>query len=213
MRLCRSLQWCGYQDARPGLSRRPQMPHQGLVAGLLREAAEVTRSLSSFPGLPDIEPLVCIPLAALAKSVGAIASPFEAYLALRGMKTLAVRMERQCSNAQRVAEFLEKHPQVTEVHYPGLTSHPQHELCMRQMRSGGAVVTVRLKGSADSESDLELMRRFFGRLQIWVLAESLGGVESMINHSATMSHGSMTKEQRAEVGVYDTTLRLSVGLE
>ncbi|CAJ1437019.1 unnamed protein product [Effrenium voratum] len=152
-------------------------------------------------------------LAALAKSVGAIASPFEAYLALRGMKTLAVRMERQCSNAQRVAEFLEKHPQVTEVHYPGLTSHPQHELCMRQMRSGGAVVTVRLKGSADSESDLELMRRFFGRLQIWVLAESLGGVESMINHSATMSHGSMTKEQRAEVGVYDTTLRLSVGLE
>eukprot|EP00435_Cladocopium_sp_Y103_P032636 s1219_g8.t1 len=171
-------------------------------------------------------------LNALAKSVGAIASPFEAYLALRGMKTLAVRMERQCSNAQKVAEFLVKHENVTEVHYPGLASHPQHALCRRQMRSGGAVVTVRLKGKDESD-DLEVMRRFFSRLKIWVLAESLGGVEawtaagdhqwinlgqqlaeeSMINHSASMSHGSMSKEERAEVGVYDTTLRLSVGIE
>ncbi|CAK9027474.1 unnamed protein product [Durusdinium trenchii] len=153
-------------------------------------------------------------LGALAKSVGAIASPFEAYLALRGMKTLAVRMERHCGNAQRLAEFLSQHPQISEVHYPGLPSHPQHSLCKKQMRTGGAVVTVRLKGaSSGGETDLDVMKRFFSKLRIWVLAESLGGVESMINHSATMSHGSMTKEQRAEVGVYDTTLRLSVGIE
>eukprot|EP00439_Symbiodinium_sp_Y106_P018759 s6383_g2.t1 len=151
-------------------------------------------------------------LASLAKAVGGIASPFEAYLALRGMKTLAVRMERQCRNAQRVAEFLDGHPCVDEVHYPGLPRHPQHELCKRQMRSGGAVVTVRFKGRP-GEEDLDMMRRFFSKIQFWILAESLGGVESMINHSATMSHGSMTKEQRASVGIYDTTLRLSVGVE
>lgn len=146
-------------------------------------------------------------------AVGAIASPFESYLALRGMKTLAVRMERQCSNAQQVAEFLEQHPRIAEVHYPGLASHLEHELCRRQMRTGGAVVAVRLRGSSNSLSDLDCMRRFFARLRYWVLAESLGGVESMINHSATMSHASMSKEQRAQVGIYDTTLRLSVGLE
>ena len=90
-------------------------------------------------------------LSALAKAVGSIASPFEAYLALRGMKTLALRMERQCRNAQKVAEYLECHEKVVEVHYPGLASHPQHALCQRQMRSGGAVVTVRLKGRARRE--------------------------------------------------------------
>ncbi|UTV26364.1 trans-sulfuration enzyme family protein [Photobacterium atrarenae] len=140
-------------------------------------------------------------------TVGAIASPFDAYLALRGMKTLALRMERQCSNALEVARFLESHPSVAEVHYPGLESHPQHALCQKQMRSGGAVVTVRLKG------DLETAKQFIGKLQYFVLAESLGGVESMLNHSASMSHGSMTPEERAAIGVYDTTLRLSVGIE
>lgn len=158
------------------------------------------------------DPVLAQRLASLAKAVGGIASPFEAYLALRGMKTLAVRMERQCRNAQRVAEFLDGHPCVAEVHYPGLPRHPQHELCKRQMRSGGAVVTVRFKGRP-GEEDLDMMRRFFSKIKFWILAESLGGVESMINHSATMSHGSMTKEQRASVGIYDTTLRLSVGVE
>ncbi|CAE7200850.1 metC, partial [Symbiodinium microadriaticum] len=158
------------------------------------------------------DPVLAQRLASLAKAVGGIASPFEAYLALRGMKTLAVRMERQCRNAQRVAEFLDGHPCVAEVHYPGLSRHPQHELCKRQMRSGGAVVTVRFKGRP-GEEDLDMMRRFFSKIKFWILAESLGGVESMINHSATMSHGSMTKEQRASVGIYDTTLRLSVGVE
>lgn len=140
-------------------------------------------------------------------TVGAIASPFDSYLALRGMKTLDVRMQRQCENAQKVAEFLESHPRVIEVHYPNLPSHPQYELCQKQMRTGGAVVTVRLDG------DIDNLKQFIGRLKYFVLAESLGGVESMINHSASMSHGSMEKEEREAIGVYDTTLRVSVGIE
>ncbi len=140
-------------------------------------------------------------------ALGAIASPFDAYLALRGMKTLDLRMQRQCDNALKVAEFLENHAEVMEVHYPGLKSHPDYDLCKKQMRSGGAVVTIRLKG------DLARVNHFIKGLQYFVLAESLGGVESMVNHSATMSHASMTPQARAEIGIYDTTLRLSVGIE
>lgn len=140
-------------------------------------------------------------------TVGAIASPFDAYLALRGMKTLDVRMERHCKNAQQVAEYLESHPKVKEVHYPGLASHPQHELCKKQMRSGGAVVTVRLHGERED------VVKFLSGLKYFVLAESLGGVESMINHSASMSHGSMTPAERESIGIYDTTLRFSIGIE
>merc|ERR1712139_567723 len=114
-------------------------------------------------------------------------------------------MERQCASAQRLAECLEHHPNVAEVRYPGLESSPDYELCKRQMKSGGAVVTIRLKSG--KEADVDTMKRFFSKLRYWVLAESLGGVESMVNHSATMSHASMTKEDRAAVGVYDTTLR------
>jgi len=150
-------------------------------------------------------------LNALKTAVGSIAGPFDAYLALRGLKTLAIRMERQCANALRVAHFLKGHSRIQEVHYPGLESSPYYELCKRQMRTGGAVVTIRVKTCGGD--DTTMLRRFFSRLRYWVLAESLGGVESMINHSATMSHGSMTKEERAAVGVYDTTLRLSVGIE
>jgi len=148
----------------------------------------------------------------LKSAVGGIAAPFEAYLALRGLKTLAIRMERQCSNALKVAQFLEKHPSVSEVYYPLLDSNPQVELCRRQMRSGGAVVTARIKAMA-GKTEVETLRHFFAGLRYWVLAESLGGVESTINHSASMSHGSMSKEERAAVGVHDTTLRLSVGIE
>lgn len=140
-------------------------------------------------------------------TTGSIASPFDAYLALRGMKTLDVRLQRQCSNALRIAEYLEKHPMVTSVYYPGLPSHPQHELCKKQMRSGGAVVTATLKGNVNH------MKRFIAGLHYFVLAESLGGVESMINHSASMSHGSMSKKEREAIGVYDTTIRFSVGIE
>lgn len=140
-------------------------------------------------------------------TVGAIASPFDAYLALRGMKTLDVRMERQCSNALKIAGFLEQHPKVLEVHYPGLPSHPHYQLCKKQMRSGGAVVSIRLKG------DISEVKTFIAHLNYFVLAESLGGVESMVNHSASMSHGSMSKEEREKIGVFDTTLRLSIGIE
>lgn len=140
-------------------------------------------------------------------TIGSIASPFDAYLALRGMKTLDLRMARQCGNALRVAEYLENLPAIASVYYPGLPSHPQHALCRQQMRSGGAVVTATLKG------DIQSLKRFIGGLHYFVLAESLGGVESMINHSASMSHGSMSKEEREAIGVYDTTLRFSVGIE
>eukprot|EP00928_Gymnodinium_smaydae_P033219 TRINITY_DN2384_c0_g1_i3.p2 TRINITY_DN2384_c0_g1~~TRINITY_DN2384_c0_g1_i3.p2 ORF type:complete len:297 (+),score=37.78 TRINITY_DN2384_c0_g1_i3:1243-2133(+) len=153
-------------------------------------------------------------LSFLKSSVGAIASPFDAYLALRGLKTLDVRMERQCANALKVAEFLAGHDRILNVYYPGLKSNKDYELCQRQMRSGGAVVTVRLKSaSPDGQGDMTMMQHVFSRLRYWVLAESLGGVESMINHSATMSHASMTTEERAKIGIYDTTLRLSVGVE
>ncbi|OOE66609.1 trans-sulfuration enzyme family protein [Salinivibrio kushneri] len=140
-------------------------------------------------------------------TVGAIASPFDAYLALRGLKTLDLRMQRQCDNALNVATALENHPAIEAVFYPGLPSHPQHALCQTQMRSGGAVVTIQLKGTrVESE-------RFLSRLRYFILAESLGGVESMINHSASMSHGSMSEEEREAMGVFDTTFRLSVGIE
>ncbi|OOE36052.1 cystathionine beta-lyase [Salinivibrio kushneri] len=140
-------------------------------------------------------------------TVGAIASPFDAYLALRGLKTLDLRMQRQCDNALNVATALENHPAIEAVFYPGLPSHPQHALCQTQMRSGGAVVTIQLKGTRMENE------RFLSRLRYFILAESLGGVESMINHSASMSHGSMSEEEREAMGIFDTTFRLSVGIE
>ena len=140
-------------------------------------------------------------------TVGAIASPFDSYLALRGLKTLDVRMERHCANALKVAKFLENHPKIAEVHYPGLASHPQHALCQRQMKTGGAVVTIRLAGGE------EQVRQFIAKLRYFVLAESLGGVESMINHTASMSHGSVPKQEREAMGIYFETLRLSIGIE
>lgn len=140
-------------------------------------------------------------------TVGAIASPFDSYLALRGLKTLDVRMERHCANALKVAMFLENHPKITDVHYPGLASHPQHSLCQQQMKTGGAVVTIRLAGG---EAEV---RQFIAKLRYFVLAESLGGVESMVNHTASMSHGSVPKEEREAMGIYFETLRLSIGIE
>ncbi|ENP3611512.1 PLP-dependent transferase [Salmonella enterica] len=140
-------------------------------------------------------------------TIGSVASPFDAYLALRGMKTLDVRLQRQCSNAQRIAEYLENHPAVASVNYPCLPSHPQYALCKTQMRSGGAVVTATLKGN------IKNLKQFISGLQYFVLAESLGGVESMINHSASMSHAAMSKEERETIGIYDTTIRFSVGIE
>lgn len=143
----------------------------------------------------------------ISMAIGAVQGPFDCYLALRGLKTLDVRMERQCANALEVARRLEGHPQVEQVYYPGLPSHPQHELCKRQMRSGGAVVAMKVKG------DRAALNRLVEALQIFVLADSLGGVESMINHSWSMSHCSMSPEQKGAMGISENLLRLSVGIE
>ncbi len=143
----------------------------------------------------------------ISMAVGAIQGPFDCYLALRGLKTLDVRMERQSANALRVAQFLEQHPQVEQVYYPGLESHPQHELSKRQMRTGGAVVALRIKG------DRAAVNRLVEALSIFVLADSLGGVESMINHSWSMSHNSLSPEQKGVMGISENLLRLSIGIE
>jgi cystathionine gamma-lyase len=143
----------------------------------------------------------------LQNAVGAVAGPFDSFLALRGLKTLALRMERHCRNAAAVAAWLEKHPKVARVHYPGLASHPQHVLAKRQMHGFGGMVTAILKGTlADS-------RRFLERCQIFALAESLGGVESLIEHPAIMTHASVPPDKRAALGIGDGLVRLSVGVE
>jgi cystathionine gamma-lyase len=143
----------------------------------------------------------------LQNAVGAVAGPFDSFLALRGLKTLALRMERHCSNAAAVATWLEKHPKVARVYYPGLKSHPQHALAKRQMHGFGGMVTAILKGTlADA-------RRFLERCQIFALAESLGGVESLIEHPAIMTHASVPPEKRAALGIGDGLVRLSVGVE
>jgi cystathionine gamma-lyase len=143
----------------------------------------------------------------LQNAVGAVAGPFDSFLALRGLKTLALRMERHCRNAAAVAAWLEKHPKVARVYYPGLPSHPQHALAQRQMHGFGGMVTAILKGTlADA-------RRFLERCQIFALAESLGGVESLIEHPAIMTHASLPPEKRAALGIGDGLVRLSVGVE
>ena len=146
-------------------------------------------------------------LAFLHNAVGAVAGPFDSFLALRGLKTLALRLERHCANAQAIAEHLARHPQVARVHYPGLSSHPQHELARRQMHGYGGMVTIELKGG------LAEARRFLERVEIFALAESLGGVESLIEHPAIMTHASLPAEQRRALGIGDTLIRLSVGIE
>jgi cystathionine gamma-lyase len=152
-------------------------------------------------------------LAFMQNSVGAVAGPFDAFLALRGLKTLALRMQRHCANALELAQFLERHPKVTRVHYPGLASHPQHALARRQMRDPhgesafGGMISIELEGG------LEEARCFLERCQIFALAESLGGVESLIEHPAIMTHASVPREARLALGISDTLCRLSVGIE
>jgi cystathionine gamma-lyase len=147
-------------------------------------------------------------LAFLQNAVGGVPSPFDCFLTLRGIKTLAVRMERHCGNAMHIAAWLEKHPKVQKVIYPGLASHPQHLLAARQMnyRYGG-MVTVVLKGG------LPASRRFLERCELFTLAESLGGVESLIEHPAIMTHASLPEDVRAGLGIDDGLVRLSVGIE
>ena len=145
-------------------------------------------------------------------AIGSVMGPFDAYLTLRGVKTLAVRMRQHCSSAARIAAWLEKHPKVARVTYPGLASHPQHVLAARQMRldgqpAGGGMITAYLKGGIDES------RRFLENVHIFALAESLGGVESLIEHPAIMTHASVPAEQRKELGISDSLVRLSVGIE
>src|SRR5437870_1515264 len=146
-------------------------------------------------------------IAFLQNAVGAIAGPFDSFLALRGLKTLALRMERHCENALEIARWLATEQKVEAVKYPGLEQHPQHALANRQMRGFGGMITTVLK------TDLERTRRFLENTHLFALAESLGGVESLIDHPAIMTHASVPKEQREKLGVTDSLVRLSVGVE
>ncbi len=141
------------------------------------------------------------------KAVGAVPSPFDCWLSLRGVKTLACRMEKHCKNAQAVAEFLEEHPRVARVHYPGLPTHPDHRVAQRQMRGFGGMLAFEVDGSA------EQAKRVAESTKVFLLAESLGGVESLIGYPPVMSHATMTEEQRLGKGIPPTLLRASVGIE
>ena len=143
----------------------------------------------------------------LQNAVGGIAGPFDSFLALRGLKTLSLRMERHCSNAQTLAEWLERQPAISSVRYPGLASHRQHDLAKRQMHGFGGMVTAVLKGG------LPAARTMLERTRLFALAESLGGVESLIEHPAIMTHASIPPEQRTAIGIEDGLVRLSVGVE
>ena len=146
-------------------------------------------------------------MAFLQNSVGSIAGPFDAFLAMRGLKTLALRMRQHCQSAMQIAEFLEGHEKVDKVYYPGLASHPQHELAKIQMNGFGGMVSAVLTGGL-SEST-----KFLENCHLFALAESLGGVESLIEHPAIMTHASVPEDQRAQLGINDSLVRLSVGVE
>jgi cystathionine gamma-lyase len=143
----------------------------------------------------------------LQNSVGAIQGPFDSFLVLRGVKTLALRLERHCANALDLSQWLEREPKVARVYYPGLESHPQHALARRQMNGFGGIISIELA------SDLAGARRFLERCEVFTLAESLGGVESLIEHPALMTHATIPATQRAQLGISDTLIRLSVGVE
>jgi cystathionine gamma-lyase len=143
----------------------------------------------------------------LQNAIGAIQGPFDSFLALRGLKTLSLRMDAHCQNAFEIAKYLEFHPAIEKVIYPGLKSHPQHELAVKQMKLFGGMITVILKGG------LENSRKFLENCKIFSLAESLGGVESLIEHPAIMTHASIPAKEREKLGINDGLVRLSVGIE
>ena len=146
-------------------------------------------------------------LAFLQNAIGAIAGPFDSFLALRGLKTLAIRMQKHHENGLELAKWLEKHSRVKKIYYPGLPSHPQHELAKRQMAGFGGIISVELN------ADLERCKQILSRCKVFTLAESLGGVESLIEHPAIMTHASIPAEERAKLGINDGFIRLSVGIE
>jgi cystathionine gamma-lyase len=166
--------------------------HSDMIGGLvlIRDNAELNEKLSFMQN-----------------AIGSIQDPFSSFLALRGVKTLPLRMERHCANALALAGWLARHPKVAQVFYPGLAAHPQHALAKRQMRGFGGMLSINLKGGMDET------RRFLEHCELFTLAESLGGVESLISHPATMSHGSLPPERRRALGIGDNLVRLSVGIE
>jgi len=143
----------------------------------------------------------------LQNSVGAVAGPFDSFLAMRGLKTLHLRMKAHCESALELAQWLEKHPEVERVIYPGLRSHPQHALARRQMHGFGGIISIEVKGG------LRKARRMLERCHLFALAESLGGVESLIEHPAIMTHASVPPANRKRLGISDSLIRLSVGVE
>lgn len=146
-------------------------------------------------------------IAFLQNSCGAVAGPFDSFLVLRSLKTLSVRMQRHCENAENLALWLEKNPNVSKVIYPGLASHPQYQLAKEQMHAFGGMISMVIKG------DLAKAQRFLSRCELFTLAESLGGVESLIEHPAIMTHASIPAERRKALGIEDGFIRLSVGIE
>lgn len=151
-------------------------------------------------------------MAFLHNSAGAIQGPFDSYLALRGLKTLALRMRQHNENGQKVAEFLSNHPQIDKVYYPGLESHPQHELAKSQMIGFSGMVSVLVKGDTEEEA-AKNSHEFMKKLKVFTLAESLGGIESLSNHPAIMTHAAVPHEIRQDIGILDNLVRLSVGVE
>jgi cystathionine gamma-lyase len=153
------------------------------------------------------EPALADKLHYIQNAVGGVPGPWDCFLLLRSTKTLPIRMERHCENAMKVATYLEGHRLIERVYYPGLKSHPQHDIASRQMRGYGGMISAVLKG------DLATSRRFLERVQIFSLGESLGGVESLIEHPAIMTHASIPAENRAKLGIVDGLVRFSVGIE
>jgi cystathionine gamma-lyase len=147
------------------------------------------------------------PIAFYQNAAGGVPGPFDAWLTLRGLKTLAIRMERHCQNARQLADWLAKHPNVARIYYPGLAKHPGHELARRQMRDFGGMISISVKGGKEGG------HRFLTRTKLFSLAESLGGVESLVCHPATMTHASIPAEMRQARGIDDGLVRLSVGIE
>jgi len=141
-------------------------------------------------------------------STGAVPGPQDCFLVLRGIKTLHLRMDRSCKNAKKIAKYLDRHPKVGKVYYPGFKTHPNHEIAKKQMNDFGAMVSFDLK-----DDSYEVAQKVLSNTQLFSLAESLGGVESLIGHPASMTHASIPKEERLKVGLTESLIRLSVGIE
>jgi cystathionine beta-lyase len=152
-------------------------------------------------------PTLADKIAFLQNSCGGVAGPFDSFLVLRSLKTLSLRMQRHCDNAHHLADWLRNQPRVTKVIYPGLKSHPQHELAKEQMYAFGGMISIVIEGGIDAA------KKFLSRFELFTLAESLGGVESLIEHPAIMTHASIPPEQRKALGIEDGFIRLSVGIE